>query len=245
MLDRIRSFAIVSLAVVLAACSGPTQPVVYTSAGVQPAMPHGGAQDTTVTTTPTQTGQTLDTLVINTSGPTSWDGVHEIKIFGSDTVADFTAAGQSFTTGGKDTLLTSFTFFVTTGGYLDHSVRFIGYVAQWDGSKVVGGILWKSAIQTGTGKVTFTTGNLRLNPNAQYIVFLSTIETLTPGQYAGIGYAGNNTDPLHPVSANPYSGGRFFYLRSGSTSAFTSDWSVDGGGSFDAAVIITLSNLAR
>lgn len=245
MMNRVRGVAITLLvltAIILAACSGPVEPTFYGTNGATGYCCGGAAPDTT--STPVVSSQPLDTLAINLTTAKDWDGVHSIGTFGDSASGYITTMGQSFTTTAKDTLLNSFTFTLLSGGFAATNVRFTAYVAKWDGSKVVGSTLWQSALKSGIGKYTFNTSNLRLSPNAQYIVFLSTIGSPS-GQLAQLGYCGSNADPLHPVSSNPYLGGRFFYLLADHTSAFTSPWSVDGGGDFDAAVIINLSNVAR
>nr|WP_315253034.1 PEP-CTERM sorting domain-containing protein [uncultured Duganella sp.] len=109
-----------------------------------------------------------DTTITNS---TPWDGSTSISPWG---VPDTATYGQTFTTGGVDTVLNSFSFYLRSV-----NVTYKAYVAEWDGSKA-SSIVWASDVESanfgGSGfqQVDTNTGNLQLKADTQYVAFFST-----------------------------------------------------------------------
>lgn len=149
----------------------------------------------------------------------SWDGASTVFYFGSDATQTY---GQTITTPTVDNVLNSFSFILGNTLY-GNPFTFQGYVAQWDGSKATGPILYSSGDQTYSGggfqTYTFNTGSLALTPDQKYVLFLNASSSATSGY---------TRQALIPSSAT-YSGGDFFYGQDfgGLT---TAPWSQSGGG---------------
>jgi hypothetical protein len=104
--------------------------------------------------------------------------------FGNAGAGFIPTIGQSFVATGS--LLTSFTFWLSneaslgTGGSNTpnaEELTFQAYLAAWDGTGIVGPLLYSSALQSGPLAVsqayTFNTGALALTGGASYIAFLT------------------------------------------------------------------------
>lgn len=106
--------------------------------------------------------------LIDTTGSYAGD----IYSFGYPDTATY---GQTFKATGSETVLDSFSLFLS-GDYVQ-DVR--GYIASWDGSKA-SSILYSSATQSisgaGTHELAFTTGGLNLTAGSDYVAFLSVSE---------------------------------------------------------------------
>lgn len=126
--------------------------------------------------------------------------------FGSPDTATY---GQTVTTPGVDNVLNSFSFILGPSLLNGDPITFQGYVAQWDGAKAAGPMLYTSANQTysggGSQTYSFNTGSLALTPNQKYVLFINASSNFpTPG-----------TTGQAIVSTNPYAGGEFVYLNNG------------------------------
>lgn len=122
-------------------------------------------------------------------------------------------------------VLTSFTFPISRTG--TNSFDFQFYVAQWDGNKVQGNVLYSSPVAniSSATKTDFTfTPNLTLTAGTTYIAFASTSKqsTLTSGNEGAAQFE------LAPNSA--YAGGQFFFLDNGQDAG---RWSTDNWGALN------------
>lgn len=173
-----------------------------------------------------------------------WNGSDSIRSIGEPNSATY---GQTFSINGADNILGNFSFF------FDHSygddVDFAAYVAEWDGSKAVGPILYSSSQQTlsasssGFQEFSFNTGNVQLETGKQYVSFFSA-SSFFDGQ-SGMASLGSIAPGFG--SSNAYSGGNFVYQNNGSNfnSLFSSAWSGANGSGFgknDAAFKLSLSS---
>lgn len=137
----------------------------------------------------------------------AWDQIHGIDPWGADERATSTY-GQTFTVGSVDTVLSSFSFYMTSA-----NVRYQAYVAAWDGSKA-SQIIWDSRVlSANSGKPNFdfdtfkiNTGALRLSANTEYAIFFST---------AGLHGSYNDMSRWGFVGSDAYTGGHFVYTNNG------------------------------
>ncbi len=167
----------------------------------------------------------------------SWDGIDFVQPFGEDNTATY---GQTFTVG-SDNVLNDFTFFLNDFDGQPDVVDFAAYVAEWDGLKATGSILYQSAPQSTTNaagfeQFTFNTGGISLTSGKQYVAFLSASNFFdgTTG-LAGLGF----TD-----FQDVYSGGNFVFYNNGSDfSLLTKNtWDDVGTGGFgDSAFKVSFS----
>ncbi|MFN6563542.1 MAG: PEP-CTERM sorting domain-containing protein [Nostoc sp. ChiSLP01] len=157
----------------------------------------------------------------------SWNGTDFISPFGEENTATY---GQTFTVG-SDNVLNDFTFFLNDFDGQSDVVDFAAYVAEWDGFKATGPILYQSAPQSTTNapgfeQFTFNTGGISLTSGKQYVAFLSASNFFdgTPGQ-ATLGATGFQ---------DVYSGGDFVYYNNGSDFSLLTQntWDDVGGGFF-------------
>lgn len=132
----------------------------------------------------------------------SWDKSIGGLPFSSERFLFPSTVGQTFTVG-SDNVLNDFTFWVDDQ---INQVNFAGYVAEWDGEKVTGPILYTSEKQSTTNapdfeQFTFNTGGLSLESGKQYVAFLSGSNIFDEiFDYGHIGTTTNQNDT--------YSGGR-------------------------------------
>jgi len=166
----------------------------------------------------------------------SWNGSSTISPIGEPNTATY---GQTFTVPITDNILNSFSFILGPDFYGGTApMTFAGYVAQWDGSKATGPILYTSGTQTYTGpgftNYSFNTDNLSLTAGQQYVAFLS----------ASNFFDGNtHLTYMAGTFSNPYSGGDFVYYNNGRDfSALTANsWTSTGGGFGDAVFTATFN----
>jgi hypothetical protein len=171
------------------------------------------------------------TLIDTTS---SWDGASTVFSFGSSATQTY---GQTITTPIVDNVLNSFSFILgkTLNG---NPFTFQGYVAQWDGSKATGPILYSSGDQTYSGggfqTYTFNTGSLALTPDQQYVLFLNASSSAASG-YTGQALISNSAT---------YSGGDFVYHNNGTNfgALTTTNWDGQGGTYGDTAFTASFSS---
>ncbi len=125
--------------------------------------------------------------------------------------------GETFTSPAGDTFLKDFSLYMA-GPYSGGDIKLEAYVATWTGS-MAGSLLWQSGLvdyaNTGNAQLTFSPG-LQLNPNQNYVVFLSVSQHY--GDSTGLSYisGGNNSCP----------GCFFAYNNNGGdfNSLFTTNW---------------------
>jgi hypothetical protein len=110
-------------------------------------------------------------LIDNTAATTG-----SISQFGAPDSATY---GELFTTNGSDTLLNSFSLFLSSRFVGDDTLDLRGYIGTWTGSRV-GSVLFSGATQTmnaaGTLQAFSYAPNLQLAANTQYVAFLSISE---------------------------------------------------------------------
>jgi hypothetical protein len=160
-----------------------------------------------VTVTPVEAITLIDTT-------SSWDGTNIIEPFGGGIGV---TSGQTVTAPTVDNVLNSFSFIL--GPFLydyGNPVTFQGYVAQWDGSKATGPILYQSADQTYSGggfqTYNFNTGSLALIPAQKYVLFLYASPT------------SGNTQQAFISDSGTYSGGNFVFSHSNFEELTTTNW---------------------
>ncbi|BAY74849.1 hypothetical protein NIES25_12650 [Nostoc linckia NIES-25] len=168
----------------------------------------------------------------------SWNGTDSITPFGEFNTATY---GQTFTVG-SDNVLNDFTFFLNDFDGQPDVVDFAAYVAEWDGFKATGPILYQSAPQSTTNapgfeQFTFNTGGISLTSGKQYVAFLSASNFFdgTSG-LAGLGAITGSQDV--------YSGGDFVFYNNGSDFSLLTQNTWDGGvgnGFGESAFKISLS----
>lgn len=133
--------------------------------------------------------------------------------FGDPNTATF---GQTFTTPDEN-VLDYFSMYLTDSVYYTTTelspVQFKAYIAEWDGSKIIGPILYQSSLQTFTGsptyvptEYTFMPGGLTLTTGNQYVAFLN-------AEFDG--YTSVAKMPKSGVYGEVYSGGDFVYFNNG------------------------------
>jgi hypothetical protein len=114
---------------------------------------------------------------------TSWDHQSAISKFGqlAPSKGGIATIGETFTTDSTHTTLNSLTFYVTDGarfGITLPPLSFQTYVMAWNGSQATGPVLYTSPVETaslaGLRPFTVNTSNLQLDPNQQYVAFIST-----------------------------------------------------------------------
>lgn len=167
---------------------------------------------------------TAGTLIDTTP---SWNGTDSIGGFGESATQTY---GQTFTVG-NDNVLNDFTFWLNDEF---GPINFAGYVAEWDGSKVSGPILYSSAKQSTTNaagfeQFTFNTGGLSLESGKQYVAFLSASNFMDGSfDYGVMGLTG--------LFQNTYSGGGFVFFNNDSDFSLLSQqnwdnvsWGIDFG----------------
>ncbi|MBG1265378.1 PEP-CTERM sorting domain-containing protein [Nostoc sp. WHI] len=152
----------------------------------------------------------------------SWNGTDSIIEFGEFDTATY---GQTFTVG-SDNILNDFTFFLNDFDRQSDVVDFAAYVAEWDGSKATGSILYQSVPQSTTNapgfeQFTFNTGGIGLTSGKQYVAFLSASNFFdgTSG-LAGLGAI---------LFQDVYSGGDFVFYNNGSDFSLLTQNAWDGG----------------
>jgi hypothetical protein len=167
----------------------------------------------------------------------SWNGSSIIDPLGEPNTATY---GQTFTVPITDNILNSFSFILGPNLYDGTApMTFAGYVAQWDGSKATGPILYTSGTQTYTGAgfttYLFNTGNLSLTAGQKYVAFLSASKFFVGNDH--LTFMADNF-------SNPYSGGDFVFYNNGSDfSALTANsWDYAGGDLGDAVFTATFNN---
>ncbi|MBP9713293.1 MAG: PEP-CTERM sorting domain-containing protein [Sterolibacterium sp.] len=142
----------------------------------------------------------------------TWDGASSINPFGVSSTATY---GQTFTTGAMNTVLQSFSFFLSP-----LNVDFYAGVGVWDGaSKKISSVLFESGNMnignnfSGFQEVAVGTGNLQLAANTQYVAYFST---------SGIQSA-SGTNQWGYLRDDVYSGGNMVWFNNGNDkSALTS-----------------------
>jgi hypothetical protein len=172
-----------------------------------------------VSTTPAQ-GSVV--LTINTIR--AWDGSSYVHAFGTPETATY---GQTITAPSNTPRLRSFRFVVR----LDATVKFRGYVYQWDplAQRAKGVARWSSLTGQTSGytwqTVTFDTGGLILAAGKQYVLFLSVSglkQNAAPdeGQFA------------QPQDRDLYHQGAFVYFNNSSIAQWTTQTWDGGNGDF-------------
>lgn len=170
------------------------------------------------------------TVIDTTASATS-----TITAFGAPDTATY---GETFTVG-TDTILNSFSLYLSSRAAGNGALDLRGYVASWDGSKATN-ILYTSATvkknaSSNLQEFTFNTDDLTLISGSQYVAFLSV---------SGLGSQGASTFAM-PSGGNVYSGGNFVYLNNGTnfTALTTSNWTARTAN--DVAFKATLSQAAQ
>jgi hypothetical protein len=159
-------------------------------------------------------------MIIDTTP--SWNGTDFIQPFGEFNTATY---GQTFTVG-SDNILNDFTFFLNDFDGQSDVVNFAAYVAEWDGSKATGPILYESIPQSTTNapgfeQFTFNTGGIGLTSGKQYVAFLSASNFFDgTSDIAGLGAI---------TSQDVYSGGDFVFYNNGSDFSLLTQNAWDGG----------------
>jgi hypothetical protein len=154
----------------------------------------------------------------------TWNGTSGVSEFGNvpKLFGGKSTIGETFTTGAVNTTLNSFTFYLNDyqgkDGNTAHPVTFQAYVMAWNGTSATGPVLYTSPVETastgGMQPFTFSTNGLQLNPNQQYVAFIS-VSGDTNSKFAGA--------KVGAVKGNPYSGGELVSLNNGNNfSAVTS-----------------------
>lgn len=172
--------------------------------------------------------------VINTV--TSWNNSDVITIFGSPDTATY---GQTVTTPAVDNVLNSFSFILGSAlGGGGSPITFQGYVAQWDGTKATGPILYQSANQTYSGggfqTYNFNTGSLALTPSQKYVLFLNVSDFSVTG----------TTGQAFIYNSNTYTGGDFVAFNNGDDFGLltTNSWDFQEGAFGDTAFTASFSS---
>jgi len=148
--------------------------------------------------------------------------------------------GQTFTaTAELGSQIDSFSFYLSN--VASSNSQFAAYIAQWDGLKATGPMLYSSPsswLPTGQGQfsqVSFNTGGISLTAGQQYVAFLTTS-----------GFANNgNTYTTMGLVANPavYAGGAFVFFNNNNFDQLTtSNWDNFLGNYGDAAFQASFSN---
>ena len=140
--------------------------------------------------------------------------------YASATESGLVAQGETVVAPSADTVLDSFSFYVSQ---LVENEEFVGeprtiaykaYVAPWDGSTwTTGTPIWQSTVQTVTTssnpaqwKTTVETGGVPLEPDQQYALFFSTDETnqsnTTEDRGCGVGSINDGNGFPYPEGAS-------------------------------------------
>jgi hypothetical protein len=170
----------------------------------------------------------------------SWNGTNVVVSMGEGTTTTY---GQTFTVG-SDNVLNDFSFWLNGYNFYPDVVDFAAYIAEWDGSKITGPILYSSPQQATTNELgpeqftleqfTFKTGGLSLESDKQYVAFLSASYFLDGIQgEAAMGIIGIYNDGVYQ---DTYSGGTFVYSNNESNFSLLSQnawdsvaWNADFG----------------
>lgn len=180
---------------------------------------------------------TANAGIIDTT--TAWNSAGQTVIgaFGQGATATY---GQTFTaTAELGSKIDSFSFFLSN--VASSNTAFAAYIAQWDGLKATGPMLYSSAsnwLPTGQSQftqVSFNTGGINLTAGQQYVAFLTT---------SGFG-ANGNTITTMGLLANPaaYAGGAFVFFNNSNFSELTStNWDNFLGNYGDAAFQASFSD---
>lgn len=169
----------------------------------------------------------------------SWNSAGQpvIAPFGQPQTATY---GQTFTaTNELGTIIDSFSFFLSN--VASSNTVFAAYIAQWDGLKATGPMLYTSASsslpvgQGGFSQVSFNTGGISLVAGLKYVAFLST---------SAFTANGNTTTNMGVVSNTAtYAGGEFvFFNNSDFSQLTTTNWDNFLGNFGDAAFQASFSN---
>jgi len=138
--------------------------------------------------------------VINTAS--AWNESSTVTAFGGNGIGTATF-GQTVTTP-ADSVLNYFSF-ILGPSLAGNPITFQGYVAQWDGEKATGPMLYSSGEQTYSGggfeTYTFNTGSLALTPNQQYVLFINASSNFATSGQTGQAIIFNDV----------YSGGNFVF----------------------------------
>jgi hypothetical protein len=161
----------------------------------------------------------------------AWDGSSYVFPFGQPQTATY---GQVITARSGTNRLDSFRFIVN----LDPSIKFRGYVYEWDASaqRAKGIARWSGTTRHTSAAtwqpVTLQTGGLRLVPGRQYVVFLSVSEIPQADQtgifaqpqeqdlYRGVAFVYFNNSDASEWTTQPWDGGAGDYLGPGGDLAF-------------------------
>jgi hypothetical protein len=139
---------------------------------------------------------------------------------------DASTYGEAFHTNGSDTVLNSFSMFLSDG---NGSLNFRGYIGAWNGSNVTS-ILYTSSTVSATpagGTFTFLPG-IQLASNSNYIAFFSIADLAAQPAaqfYIPISYPNGDIDPFTDG---------FYYLNNGTDA---SQWTGSTWNSFGANVV--------
>ncbi len=165
------------------------------------------------------------------------DGQPTIGPFGQPETATY---GQTFTaTAALGSKIDSFSFYLQN--VASSNSAFAAYIAQWDGLKATGPMLYSSASnwiptgESGFTKFSFNTGGVSLTTGQQYVAFLSA---------SGLGSNGNTSTSMGFV-ANPvsYADGAFvFFNNSDFSQLTTTNWDNFLGNYGDAAFEASFSD---
>jgi N-acetylneuraminic acid mutarotase len=169
--------------------------------------------------------------VYDTSG--SWNGSSVAVPFRLDGSATF---GQTITAPLQDSVLTNFSVWVYDYYSTASStpLTFGAYVAAWDGSKIVGPILYSSGLRSaatgapmGFTKHSFNTGGIEMDPGGSYAIFIS-LSDFSPLGVNGSGGVGT------PFGVDAYSGGMMVNSANGTnfTALSTNAWYSNPGADF-------------
>lgn len=175
--------------------------------------------------------------VIDTTAAWNSAGQPAIAPFGQAGTATY---GQTFTaTAALGSKIDSFSFYLQN--VASSNSAFVAYIAQWDGLKATGPMLYSSASnwiptgQSGFTKFSFNTGGVSLTTGQQYVAFLSA---------SGLGSNGNTSTSMGFV-ANPatYADGAFvFFNNSNFSQLTTTNWDNFLGNYGDAAFEASFSD---
>ena len=154
----------------------------------------------------------------------SWNGSSGTCCFGEGSTDTY---GQTFSVGGQDTVLNSFSFWIDDRTDVNRPIDFAAYVMEWhdatgiaDYSHVVGSVLYSSfqKVTTNNGEnggmelFTFNTGGLQTQSGKKYVAFISSSLFWDGVNSSGyVGSIGNCCDG----TGNVYGSGDFVLISNG------------------------------
>jgi len=158
----------------------------------------------------------------------AWNGSSSVIYFGEPDTATY---GQTITTDATDTVLDSFTFYLSNVSA--NPSTFAAYVMQWDAgtSMATGPVLYTSSPMVSAASTPFTAftvnPSVTLAPNTEYVLFFN-VSNFFDGFAEDVAWG-------QPQNQDLYAGGEFVFLNNGNnfgaltTSTWTTGWLGAGG----------------